>query len=128
MCECSEDAARAAGLGELKRLNVLLTSATENESPQSLGVGHVGGTVLFSKWAKKVCANSAIYPQFLFCVGFNRHSGNNIPYTLPDELSYNVFVYVNVILRDYLEHIPVHMIKTILKHGLRLVRPVLKRP
>ena len=36
----------------LTRLNVLLTLATENESPQSLGVGRVGGTVLSSKRAK----------------------------------------------------------------------------
>jgi hypothetical protein len=36
----------------LTRLNVLLTLATENETPQSLGVGRVGGTVLSSKRAK----------------------------------------------------------------------------
>jgi hypothetical protein len=43
-----------AALQGLTRLNVLLTSATENESPLSLVVGYVGGTVLSSKWAKKV--------------------------------------------------------------------------
>ena len=38
----------------LTLLNVLLTSGTEKESPQSLVAGCVGGTVLSSKWAKKV--------------------------------------------------------------------------
>ena len=43
-----------AVLRGLTCLNILPTSATENESPQSLGVGHIGGTVLSSKQAKKV--------------------------------------------------------------------------
>ena len=38
----------------LKRLNVLLTSAMEKESLQSLVVGRVGGTILSSKRAKKL--------------------------------------------------------------------------
>ena len=38
----------------LTHLNVLLMSAIEKKSPQSLVVGHVGGTVLSSKQAKKV--------------------------------------------------------------------------
>jgi hypothetical protein len=51
---CSECADRDAALRGLTRLNVLLTSATENESPQYLGAGHVSDTVLSSKRAKKV--------------------------------------------------------------------------
>ena len=43
-----------AALRELTRLNVLLTSATEKESPQSLVEGCVGGPVLSSKRGKKV--------------------------------------------------------------------------
>jgi hypothetical protein len=50
--------------------------------------------------------NAAIYPRLLVWVGFNSHSGNNIPYTFPDELSHRVRVYVNVIVRGYPEHIP----------------------
>ena len=38
----------------LTRLNVLLTSATEKESPQSLVAGRIGGTVLSSECAKKL--------------------------------------------------------------------------
>ena len=60
-------------------------------------------------------------------LGFKSHSGNNIPYTLPEEISQNVCVYVNVILRGYPEHIPVCVIK-ILTHGFRLVRPALHSP
>jgi hypothetical protein len=74
------------------------------------------------------CANAAIHPRFLVWVGFNSHSGNNIAYTLPDELSHRVRVYIKVILRGYPEHIPVRLIKTILKHGFRLVKPALNRP
>jgi hypothetical protein len=40
------------------------------------------------------------------------HSGNHIPYTLPDELSHHVRVHVNVILIGNPEHIPVRVIKT----------------
>jgi hypothetical protein len=58
VCAWSEDAARdavwAVALQGLTDLNVLLMSATEKESPQSLVVGDVGGTVLSSKQAKKV--------------------------------------------------------------------------
>ena len=45
-----------AALRGLTLLNVLLTSATENESSQSYGVAvaHVGGTVFSSKLSKKV--------------------------------------------------------------------------
>jgi hypothetical protein len=45
-------------------------------------------------------------------VGFNTHSGNNIPYTLPDELHHCICVYVNVIFSGYPEHFPVRVIKT----------------
>ena len=65
---------------------------------------------------------------FLIWVGFNSHSGYNISYTLPDELSHRIHVFVNVILRGYPEHIPVCVIKTVLKRGFRLVRPALNRP
>ena len=58
VCASSEDAAMdAVSAGSLLRLtclNVLLTSATEKESPQSLVMGRSGGTVLSSKRAKKV--------------------------------------------------------------------------
>ena len=50
-----------AALRGLTRLNVLLTSAMEKESPQSLVAGRVGGTVLSSKWAKR--AFSLIWKQ-----------------------------------------------------------------
>ena len=43
-----------AALQGLTRLNVLLTSATEKEIPQSLVAGRNGGTVLSSKLEKKV--------------------------------------------------------------------------
>jgi hypothetical protein len=43
-----------AAMRVLTRLNVLLTLATENESPQFLVVGRVSRTVLSSKRAKKV--------------------------------------------------------------------------
>jgi hypothetical protein len=36
-----------AALRGLTRLNVILTSATEKENPQSLVAGRVGGTVFF---------------------------------------------------------------------------------
>ena len=42
----------------LTRFNVLLMSATEKESPESWVSGRVGGTVLSSKWAKKVISLS----------------------------------------------------------------------
>ena len=45
------------------------------------------------------CANAVIYSQFLVWVGFNRHIGYNIAYTIPDELSYRIRVFVDVILR-----------------------------
>jgi hypothetical protein len=67
------------------------------------------------------CQNAAI-DGFWYGLVFNSHSGNNIPYTLSDEL------YVNVFLRVYLDHIPVHVIETILKHEFRLVRALLNRP
>ena len=56
---CSENAARDAVWARILAMvktciNVLLTSATENESPQSPGAAHVGDTVLSSKWARKV--------------------------------------------------------------------------
>ena len=41
-----------AALRGLTHLNILLTSATEKESPQSLVAGRVGGTVLSSKRTK----------------------------------------------------------------------------
>ena len=63
------------------------------------------------------CVNAAIYPQFLFRVGFNSHSGYNISYTLPDKLSHRISVFVYFVLGGYPEHIPVHVIKTIWKHG-----------
>ena len=43
-----------AALRRSTRLNVLLKSATEKESPQSLVAVHVDGTVLSSKCAKKL--------------------------------------------------------------------------
>ena len=43
-----------ADLRGLTCLNVLLTSAMEKKSPQSLGADRVGGNVLFSRQAKKV--------------------------------------------------------------------------
>ena len=43
-----------AALRGVTRLNILLTKATENESPQSLGAGRVDGTVLSSNRVKKV--------------------------------------------------------------------------
>ena len=74
------------------------------------------------------CTNAAIYPRFLFWLGFNSHCGYNISYTLPNELSHRISVFVNIILRGYAEHIPVRVIKTILKRGFRLVRPALNCP
>ena len=62
--------------------------------------------------------------------GFNHYSGNNIHYTLPDELShlFQCIQCVNVILRGNPEHFPVRVIKTVLKHGFQLVRPALNSP
>ena len=74
------------------------------------------------------CVNSAIYPRFLVRVGLNSHSGYHISYTLPDKLSLRISVFVYVVLGGYPEHIPVHVIKAILKRGIRLVRPALNRP
>ena len=57
VCACSEDAAReAAWACNFARVNTLkcLTSATENEGPQSMGAARIDGTVLSSKWPKKV--------------------------------------------------------------------------
>jgi hypothetical protein len=48
-----------AALPGLTRLNVILTSAKENESPQSSEMGLVGGTVLSSNQVKKVFSLSA---------------------------------------------------------------------
>jgi hypothetical protein len=49
-----------AALQGLTLLNVLLTSATEKESPQSFVACYVGGTVLSSKWAKNVFSLSGV--------------------------------------------------------------------
>jgi hypothetical protein len=76
--------------------------------PSHLAMVNCGGSHF------QFCTNSAIYPRFLIWVGFNSHSGNNIRYTLPDELSHRDSVYVDVILRGFPEYIPVCMIKTIL--------------
>ena len=68
------------------------------------------------------CTNAAICPWFLGWVILNSQLGINIPYTLPDELSYCVRVSVNFILRGYPEHIPARVIKAMLKRrgiGLR---------
>ena len=56
VCACSEDAARdAVWAGSLARVNTLtFFTHTEEESPQSLVTGRVGGTVLSSKGAKNV--------------------------------------------------------------------------
>ena len=43
-----------AALRGVTRLNVVLTLATEKKSPQALVAGHVSGTVLSSKRAKKL--------------------------------------------------------------------------
>ena len=72
------------------------------------------------------CSNVAIYP--LFWVGFNSHSGYNNSYTFVDKLSNDLSVHIHIILRSNPEHIPVCVIKTILKCGFRLVRTVLNGP
>ena len=89
-----------------------------NHIPSHLAVVKCGRTHF------QFCAYAAIYPR----LGCYSHSGNNIPYTLPDELSHRVRVNVNVILWGYPEHIPVCLIKTTLKSVFRLVRPVLNIP
>ena len=57
----------------LTRLNVLLESATEKVSSQSMVAGRVGGTVLSSKRAKKVLV-SATWMVFPKCIA-QSHNG-----------------------------------------------------
>ena len=104
-----------AALRGLTRLNVLLTLAAVKESPQVLVAGRVGGTVLSSK-------------RFLVGEGFNSRCWYNMADALANKLSHRISVYINVVVRCYPEHIPVHVIKAILKLGIRLVGPALNRP
>ena len=87
-----------------------------------LAIVKCGGSLI------QFCMNATIYPRFLIRVGFNSLSRYNISYTLPDKLSHRFRVLVDVILRGYTEHIPVCVVKTILKRGFCLVRPALKSP
>ena len=74
------------------------------------------------------CTNAAINTRFLVVEGFNRHRGYHITEALANKLAHRISVYINVIVRCYPEHIPVHVIEAILKRGIRLVRPALNRP
>ena len=68
------------------------------------------------------CVNAAIDPQFLVRVDFYSHSGPNISCTVLDNLSHRNSLFVNIILGGYPKHIPVCVIKTILKCGIVLAR------
>ena len=67
-------------------------------------------------------ANAAINPRFNSCCGYD------IAKALANELAHRISVFINVVVRRYEEHIPVHVIEAILKRGIRLVGPALNRP
>jgi hypothetical protein len=69
------------------------------------------------------CANAAINPWFLVGECFNRRCGYNITDALANKLAHRISLFINVVVRRYAEHIPVHVIEAILKSGIRLVRP-----
>ena len=48
--------------------------------------------IKYSGTCFQFCTNTAINPRFLVREGFNSHSGNNISYTLPDNLSHRVSI------------------------------------
>jgi hypothetical protein len=58
----------------------------------------------------------------------NSCCGYNITDAFANKLAHQISVFINVIVRRYAEHIPVHVIKAVLKLGIRLVGPALNRP
>ncbi len=73
-------------------------------------------------------SNIAVNPQFLVGVDTNCFGRNYIIYTLPDETCYGIWIRLYVVVRRCPEHVPVHVIKTVLKCCVRLVRPALYCP
>ena len=94
-------------------------------------VGHVSGRLAMIKSNGsrfQFCVNAVINPRFLVGGGFISRRGYNITDALANKLAHRISVYINVVVRRYLEHIPVHVIDAILKRGIRLVGPALNRP
>ncbi len=73
-------------------------------------------------------SNIAVNPRFLVGVDTNCFGRNYIIYTLPDETCYRIWIRLYVIVRRCPEHVPVHVIKTVLKCSVWLVRPALYCP
>ncbi len=74
------------------------------------------------------CSNIAVNPRFLVGVGTNCFDRNHILYALPYETRYRIWVRLYVVIRRCPEHVPVHVIKTVLQYSVRLVRPALNFP
>ncbi len=60
------------------------------------------------------CSNIAVNPQFLVGVDADCFCRNHVLYALPDETRYRIWVLLYVVIRRCLEHVPVHVIKTVL--------------
>ncbi len=73
-------------------------------------------------------SNIAVNPRFLVGVDTNCFGRNYIIYTLPDETCYGIWIRLYVVVRRCPGHVPVHVIKTVLKCCVRLVRPALYCP
>ncbi len=74
------------------------------------------------------CSNNAVNPRFLVGVDTNCFGRNHVLYALPDETHYRIWVRLYVVIRRCPEHVPVHVIKTVLQYSVRLVRPALNCP
>ena len=73
-------------------------------------------------------ASAAINPRFLVWECFNRRCGYDIAYALANKPAHRISVFIYVVVRRNEEHIPVHVIKAILKRGIRFVVPALNTP
>ncbi len=74
------------------------------------------------------CSNIAVNPRFLVGVDADCFCQNHVLYALPDETRYRIWVHLYVVIRRCPEHVPVHVIKTVLQYSVRLVRPALNCP
>ncbi len=74
------------------------------------------------------CSNIAVNQRFLVGVDADCFGRHNVLYALPDETRYRIWVRLYVVIRHCPEHVPVHVIKTVLQYSVRLVRPALNCP
>ena len=76
-------------------------------------LGHVSGHLALIKNSGsrfQFCTNAAINPRFLIGECFNRRYGYNITDAIANKVAHRISVYINVVVRHYLEHITVHVI------------------